>query len=76
MAPKGGEIAVTIEPQESRDLREALFYACVKGDCPLLHMSASGVSLESIFLELTSDKEPSSTNNPGSEDNEKGGERA
>jgi ABC-2 type transport system ATP-binding protein len=50
-----GEIAVSIEPKENRDLREALFYACAKANVPLLMMRPSGVSLESIFLELTAD---------------------
>jgi len=50
-----GEIAVSIEPKENLDLREALFYACAKANVPLLMMRPSGVSLESIFLELTAD---------------------
>lgn len=49
------EITVIIEPLDNRDLREDIFYACSKADCPLLLMQPSGVSLESIFLELTSD---------------------
>jgi ABC-2 type transport system ATP-binding protein len=50
-----GEISVTVEPKQGHDLREALFYACAKADYPLLMMRPSGVSLESIFLELTAD---------------------
>jgi ABC-2 type transport system ATP-binding protein len=49
------EIAADVEPKANRDIREALFYACAKADCPLLMMRPSGVSLESIFLELTAD---------------------
>lgn len=53
------ELSVIIEPRDQLDLREALFYACAKADCPILLMRPSGVSLESIFLELTSDSVPS-----------------
>ncbi|SHH77128.1 ABC-2 type transport system ATP-binding protein [Sporobacter termitidis DSM 10068] len=50
------EISVAVDPKDNLDLREALFRACAKADCPLLMMRPSGVSLESIFLELTSDR--------------------
>lgn len=53
-----GELSVCVEPEDSRDLREALFYTCAKADCPILLMQPSGVSLESIFLELTADNAP------------------
>ena len=49
------ELSVIIEPVDNRDLREDIFYACSKADCPLLMMRPSGVSLENIFLQLTSD---------------------
>lgn len=52
---RDNEVSVIIESSENRDLREDIFYACAKADCPLLLMRPSGVSLESIFLELTSD---------------------
>jgi len=52
------EISVAIEPREKTDLRESLFYACAKADCPILLMRPVGVSLENIFLELTSDTAP------------------
>lgn len=77
--PNASEISVTIEPQKNRDLREALFYACVKGDYPLLQMRPSGVSLESIFLELTSDKGQApgqADEKPDSLNEEKGGDKA
>jgi ABC-2 type transport system ATP-binding protein len=54
-ADNGDEIFVKIEPENKHDLRESIFYACVKADLPLLLMRPSGVSLESIFLELTAD---------------------
>lgn len=53
------ELSVIVEPRDQLDLREALFYACAKADCPLLLMRPTGVSLESVFLELTSDSAPS-----------------
>ena len=49
------EISVIIEPVDNRDLREDIFYACCRSDCPLLMMRSSGISLENIFLQLTSD---------------------
>jgi ABC-2 type transport system ATP-binding protein len=54
----GNEISVTIEPLENKDVREAVFYACAKADCPILMMRPSSVSLETIFLQLTSDSAP------------------
>ncbi len=51
------EVSVTVEPLENRDLREDIFYACSKAGCPLLLMRPSGISLENIFLQLTSDTE-------------------
>jgi ABC-2 type transport system ATP-binding protein len=52
------EISVTVEPQENNDLREAIFYACAKADCPILLMRPTSVSLENIFLLLTADRVP------------------
>jgi ABC-2 type transport system ATP-binding protein len=52
------EISVTVEPRDNRDIREALFNACAKADCPILLMRPSSVSLENIFLQLTSDSAP------------------
>ncbi len=52
------ELFVTVEPEEDNDLREALFYACSKADCPILMLRPSSVSLEHIFLQLTSDSAP------------------
>lgn len=49
------EVSVSVEPRENADIREAVFYACCKADYPILMMRPSSVSLESIFLQLTSD---------------------
>ena len=53
---ENGEITVKLEPREDVDVREAVFYACADAGVPLLMMKNSGMSLETIFLELTSDK--------------------
>lgn len=53
------ELCVTIEPEDNCDLREALFNACSTAGLPILLMRPSGISLESIFLQLTSDTDRS-----------------
>jgi ABC-2 type transport system ATP-binding protein len=55
MTSAPNEVSVILEPADNRDLREAVFHACVKADCPLLMMRPTGISLESIFLQLTAD---------------------
>ncbi len=70
---KNNEITVIVEPYDKRDLREEIFYTCAKADSPLLLMRPTGVSLENIFLQLTSDNaQPTEpvTDNP--EDKEAG----
>ncbi len=57
-AGSGNEVSVTLELQENFDIREDVFYACCKAGCPILMMRPSGASLESIFLQLTSDSAP------------------
>lgn len=37
-------------------IREALFYACADGRCPILSMEPVHASLEEVFLELTEDE--------------------
>lgn len=49
-----GIVRFTIKENDSRDIREALFYAFAERRCPILTMSMRVVSLEKIFLELTS----------------------
>ena len=51
-----GEIAVTLEPREEKDVRETLFLAFAKAELPLLEMIRSRASLEDVFLELTQEK--------------------
>ena len=40
---------------EQADIRENVFNACVQADMPLLMMRPEGVSLETVFLQLTAD---------------------
>ena len=44
-----------LERVEDTDIRESVFDACVASQMPILMMNSSGVSLEDIFLKLTSD---------------------
>ncbi len=55
MSATPGEVAVSVEPKGSRDVREAIFKVCAAANRPILMMRPSGVSLEMIFLQLTGD---------------------
>lgn len=46
-----------IEPEENTDVRESIFHACAENDMPILGMVFTGMSLEKVFLDLTSDKD-------------------
>ena len=71
------EVSVLVEQTDSRDLREAIFYACAAAKCPILLMQPAGVSLESIFLELTADSTaPAVTQAGEAEDQEEAGEQS
>ena len=39
--------------QENVDIREKVFYAMAKANCPIYEMQVKRVSLEDVFLELT-----------------------
>lgn len=56
-SPEAGTATVALEYQA--DVREAVFRACAAHDLPILEMCSSGLTLEEIFLKLTSD-EPAS----------------
>lgn len=49
-------VDVVIHTQEKMDAREDIFYALAEKECPILRMQSVHVSLEDIFLELTSDE--------------------
>lgn len=42
-----------IQTEDGCDIREALFFAFAKKECPLLELQTSRISLEEVFLELT-----------------------
>lgn len=51
-----GAVDAVIHTQGETDAREELFYALAANECPILRMQSVHVSLEDIFLELTSDE--------------------
>ena len=48
-------VDVILHTEGDTDVREAIFYALAQNECPILRMQSVHVSLEDIFLELTSD---------------------
>lgn len=48
-----GNLDVMIKVKDREDIREELFFAFTKADCPILGMRKTKVSLEQVFLELT-----------------------
>lgn len=46
----------TVELEYEHDVREAVFHACAENALPILEMYTSGLTLEDIFLKLTSDE--------------------
>lgn len=49
-------IHVLVQTEGSQDIREPLFYCLAEKKCPILEMKQSNMSLEDVFLELTSDE--------------------
>ena len=47
--------------QENVDIREKVFYAMAKANCPICEMQVKRVSLEDVFLELTEGEKKKST---------------
>lgn len=47
-----------LQMEGTEDIREAIFYHCAEEKCPILQMKQNNMSLEDVFLELTSDDEP------------------
>lgn len=58
-----------LEAEEGADLREAVFRAFARSDLPLLELRRDAMTLEDIFLKLTSDdvSAPSKPAGPGDE---------
>ena len=51
-------------------MSEKIFYACAENQCPILRMENTHVSLEDIFLELTSQDNAAANNTGASSDAE------
>lgn len=54
---KGEEVFVSIQTAKEVDIREILFYRFAEEKMPILMMKTSSVSLEDVFLELTSSEQ-------------------
>lgn len=50
-----GSVRFRLEPQEGVDLRLAVFSACAQQQVPLLELRRDAMTLEQMFLKLTSD---------------------
>jgi ABC-2 type transport system ATP-binding protein len=54
-ASAGGRVTVTVEAAEGQDVRSAVAAKVVQQGWPLTELRGVGMSLEDIFLELTTD---------------------
>lgn len=52
-----GAVLLILEARENADIREKVFRAFAKAECPLLAMQKIQTTLEDVFLELTQQKE-------------------
>lgn len=52
-----GAVLLILEARENADIREKVFRAFAKDECPLLAMQKIQTTLEDVFLELTQQKE-------------------
>lgn len=55
--PEQGFVTVKITTDENKDIREKIFYKMAEQRLPIMDMHFTKVSLEDVFLELTSDQE-------------------
>lgn len=53
-----GCVNVTVKSATDVDVREELFYKLSDAKCPIMMMTSSNMSLEDVFLELTTDAAP------------------
>lgn len=53
---RGEFVEVDIEIENGRDIREEVFFAFSKNECPLVEITRQKVSLEDVFLELTEEE--------------------
>ena len=47
--PNEEQIKVKITTEKDKDIREELFYALAKANCPILELTSSSMSLEDVF---------------------------
>lgn len=52
-----GTVLLILETKENADIREKVFHAFAKAECPLLAMQKIQTTLEDVFLELTQQEE-------------------
>lgn len=52
-----GTISAKIEAKGETDIREEIFCAFARNECPLLTLKASGASLEEVYMKLTQGEE-------------------
>jgi ABC-2 type transport system ATP-binding protein len=57
-----GTVRAVVEYDSKLDLREAVFRAMARADCPLLSMTLSTATLEQVFMELTAENEAGPAN--------------
>lgn len=55
---EAGCVNVTVKSVPEIDVREELFYKLSDAKCPIMMMKSSNMSLEDVFLELTTDTAP------------------
>lgn len=67
---ENGLVQVNVKTEGNEDIREKIFYACAENQCPILRMENTHVSLEDIFLELTSQDNEAANNTGASSDAE------
>lgn len=53
-----GCVDIVVKSPQNVDVREELFYKLSDARCPIMMMKSSNMSLEEVFLELTTDKAP------------------
>ena len=67
---ENGLVQVSVKTEGNEDIREKIFYVCAENRCPILRMENTHVSLEDIFLELTSQDNAETENTGASSDAE------
>lgn len=57
-SPEESCVDIVVRSPQNVDVREELFYKLGDAKCPIMMMKSSNMSLEEVFLELTTDKAP------------------